>query len=180
MPTLTKGTFSLNIGIVQLGGELSDDDRQCAWELYTELSTRVAVIGKCSDVECTNYEGELYIESLTSLYKFFQEARNIMRKFPVGKIAGDNKQHLGVMISRVMADVLRPFLEKWQVKYRHWWENESNPRLNPIERQKEFPELKSFLEDWTALRWLMRELQKEIVKVYSLVDVGAQKVQENK
>ena len=81
------------------------------------------------------------------------------------------------MISRVMDDVLRTFLEKWQVNYRHWWENESNPRLNPIERQKEFPDLKSFLDDWTALRWLMRELQKELVKVYSLVEVGAQKVQ---
>ena len=45
MPTLTKGSFSLNSGIVKLGGDLSDDDRQCAWELYTELSTRAAVIG---------------------------------------------------------------------------------------------------------------------------------------
>ncbi len=176
MTTLNKGSFSLNLGIVQLSGDLSDDDRQCAWELYTELSTRVAITGKCSDTECTNYDGELYIESLTSLYKFFQEARNIMRQFPVGKIAGNNKQHLGIMISRVMDDVLRPFLEKWQVNFRHWWEYESNPRLNPIERQKEFPELKLFLADWTALRWLMRELQKELVKVYSLVEVGAQKV----
>lgn len=175
MPTLTKGSFTLNLGFVQLGGELSDDDRQCAWELYTELSTRVAVTGKCNDSDCTNFDGELYIESLTSLYTFFQEARSIMRKFPVGKITGDNKQHLGVMISRVMDDVLRPFLEKWQVYFRHWWENESNPRLNPIERQKEFPELTNFLSDWSSLRWLLRELQKEIVNVYSLVEVGAQK-----
>ena len=46
-----------------------------------------------------------------------------MREFPVGQITGDNKDHLGIMISRMMEDVLRPFLEKWQVKYRHWWEN---------------------------------------------------------
>jgi len=174
MQTLTKGNFSLNLGIIQLGGELSDDDRQCAWELYTELSTRVAVTGKSRDPDCTNFKGELYIESLLSVYKFFQEARSIMRKFPVGKIAGNNQQHLGVMISRVMEDVLRPFLEKWQVRYRHWWENESNPRLSPIKRQNEFPELKEFLDDWVAVRWLMRELQKELVKVYRLVDVVAQ------
>jgi hypothetical protein len=175
MPTLKRGTFTLNLGIVQLGGELDDEDRQCAWELYTELSTRVAVTGKCDDYDCTNYDGELYVESLTSLYSFFQEARTIMRKFPVGKIAGKNQQHLGVMISQVMANVLRPFLEKWQVRYRYWWKSESNPRLSPIERQKEFPELEGFLKDWTDLRYLMRALQEELIKVYSLVDIGAQK-----
>ncbi len=175
MATLTKGNFSLNLGIIKLGVELSDDDRQCAWELYTELSTRVAVTGKSRDPDCTNFEGELYIESLLSVYRFFQEARSIMRKFPVGKIAGNNQQHLGIMISRVMEDVLRPFLEKWQVRYRYWWENESNPRLSPIKRQNEFPELEELLDDWVAVRWLVRELQKELVKVYRLVDVGTQR-----
>ena len=102
MATLTKRTFSLNLGIVQLDGELSDEDRQCAWELYTELSTRIAVTGKSKDRQCTNFDGELYIESLLSLYSFFQEARKIMQKFPVGKIAGNNQQHLGEMISRVI------------------------------------------------------------------------------
>ena len=172
MAVLNKGSFSLNLGFVQLGAELSDDDRQCAWELYTELSTRVAVTGKPHDEECNDFSGELYIESLSSLYNFFQEARSIMRKFPVGKITGDRQDHLGVMISRMMEEVLRPFLEKWQVHYRHWWENESNPRLSPIFRQKEFPEQKEFLDDWSAVRWLMRKVQQELLRVYKLVSVG--------
>lgn len=172
MATLTKGSFSLNIGFAKLGAELSDEDRQCAWELYTELSTRVAVTGKSNDSDCRNFKGELYIESLASLYSFFQETRKIMRKFPVGRIQTDNHQHLGVMINRVLENVLRPFLEKWQVRYRHWWENESNPRISPVQRQQEFPELQEFLDDWCAVRELMRELQKELIKVYSLVDIG--------
>ena len=131
------------------------------------------MIGKSNDPDCNNFEGELYIESLVSLYNFFQEARKIMRKFPVGKIQTDNQQHLGVMINRVLENVLRPFLEKWQVRYRHWWENESNPRLLPIARQAGFPELNEFLDDWCAVRGLMRELQKKLIRVYSLVDVGA-------
>jgi hypothetical protein len=32
--------------------------------------------------------------------------------------------------------------------------------------------IKKWLDDWTAVRWLMRELQKELVHVYNLVDVG--------
>src|SRR5262250_3102881 len=107
MSTLTKGSFSLNFGFVQLGGDLSDQDRQCAWELYTELSTRVALTGKQTDLKCSDYSGEVYVESLASMYSFFQEARRIMRAFPVGKIGSDVQNHLGVLINNVMVDVLR-------------------------------------------------------------------------
>lgn len=171
MVTIAKGSFCLDLGIVKLGADLSDLDRQCAWELFSEISTRVSVTGKLSDSECTNFEGELFIESLDSLYKFFQEARQIMRKFPVGRIAIENKNHLGVLISRCMDNVLRPFLEKWHVDYRHWWEHISNPRLSPFERQKEYPQLNDFKKEWCDLRLIMRALQKELIKVYSLVDV---------
>jgi hypothetical protein len=34
--------------------------------------------------------------------------------------------------------------------------------------------IKELLDDWTAVRWLTRELQKELVQVYDLVDVGEQ------
>src|SRR5712691_3325469 len=106
MPFLSKGSFSLNLGIVSLGGELSELDRQCAWELYSDLSTRVALTGKINDPECTNFDGELYSESLESLYRFFQAAREIMKKFPVGKV-GAKEDHLGVMINRLIGSVLR-------------------------------------------------------------------------
>lgn len=171
MPTLSKGSFSLNIGIVKLSGELSQEDRQCAWELYTELSTRVAVIGKPGDPDCTNFNGELYIESLESVYSFFKESRKIMRKYPIGKISLSNRDHLGFLISRIMGNILRPFLEKWQVTFRHWWENHSNPRIAPFERQSEFPKLNEFLNDWSSVRWLMREVKKELIRVYNLVDL---------
>ncbi len=179
MAVVSKGSFSINLGIVKLGGDLTEEDRQCAWELYTELSTRLAVTGKLGDDECKNFNGELYIESLSSLYNFFQEARGIMRKFPVGRLEQDNNQHLGIMINNILSEVLRPFLEKWQVRYRHWWENQSNPRKAPFERQDNFPELEKFLKDWSALRWLMRELQKELISVYHLIDVNNKQANES-
>jgi len=67
--------------------------------------------------------------------------------------------------------VLRPFLEKWQVRYRHWWEHESNPRLVPLTRQAEFPELEKLLVDWSAVRSIMRAVRDELVSAYNLVDV---------
>lgn len=169
MATLARGNFSLNLGIVTLGAELSDEDRQCSWELYTELVTRISVVGKKDDEECQAFEGELYIESLSSLYRFFQEARLIMRKFPVGKIEQNEQDHLGVMLSRIMSDVLRPFLEKWQVDFRHWWEFESDQSVPPMERQASYPRLEEFLADWSSVRWLMKRLSTELRDVYQLV-----------
>ncbi|HYM60232.1 MAG TPA: hypothetical protein VEZ11_05000 [Thermoanaerobaculia bacterium] len=171
MTILQKGSFELNLGIIKLGADLSELDRQCAWELYTELSTRVACTGKSSDSEATNFDGELYIESLESLYRFFQESRGIMRKFPVGRLTKADKNHFGVIISSMITGVLRPFLELWQAEYRHWWDAQSNPRVPPLQRQREFPKLADFLNDWTAVRLLLRGLQARLVEVYDLVEV---------
>ena len=171
MAILSKGSFSVNLGLVKLSGDLSDQDRQCAWELYTELSTQVALTGKQGDPKCTDFNGEVYAESLASVLAFFQEARRIMRGFPVGKLEQDVQNHLGVLINNVMADVLRPFLEKWQADYRHWWEHHSNPQLMPFQRQQGYPKLKEFLKDWSDVRKIMRGFQQKLVRAYKLVEV---------
>lgn len=172
---LDKASFSLNLGLVKLKGDLAEIDRQCAWELYTELCTRIAVTGKQNDPKCKDFSGEIYAESLESLYRFFQEARAIMREFPVGRLPADQQNHLGVLIHRVMRDVLRPFLEKWQADYRHWWLHESNPKLSPFVRQAKYKNLNMMLADWSQIRYQMRRLQKKLVDVYKLVDVTAKK-----
>jgi hypothetical protein len=168
MAVLKSGSFGVNLGIFKLSGDLSDEDRQAAWELYTEISTRVAVCGKHTGKD--SFEGEIYIESLNSLFNFFQEARKIMRSFPVGRLEKVNKNHLGIVINNTMLKVLRPFLEKWQANFRHWWENESNPNLAPFERQKQYPKLKEFLDNWCEVRSYMRKLEKELVNTYQLVN----------
>ena len=60
----------------------------------------------------------------------------------------------------MMTSVLRPFLEKWQVRFRHWWKYEGNPELSPLEKQNEFPNRDEFLSEWADLRAVMRALEK--------------------
>ena len=74
-------------------------------------------------------------------------------------------------IDRMMQDVLRPFLETWHGEFRHWWENEGDKNLPPFKRQAAFPNHDNFCRDWTALRWMMRRVQKRLVEVYKLVDI---------
>ena len=172
MAVITKGTFSIDIGFVKLGSDFTEDDRQCAWELYTELATRVAVTGKPKDPDCTDFTGEVYAESLASLHTFFGETRKIMRQFPVGAISAKGiENHLGALIHRAMRDVLRPFLETWQADYRFWWENTSDKSLPPFDRQKAYPKLNDMISQWSDVRAIMRAIQDELVSMYKLVDV---------
>lgn len=169
MAVLKKGSVGLNLGIVKLSGDLTDEDRQAAWELYTEISTRVSVSGKRGGHRHDNFEGEIYAEGLSSLHTFFQEARKIMRSFPVGRIE-QNNNHLGIVVNNILLKVLRPFLEKWQANYRHWWEHQSNPNIPPFERQSQYPALYDFLKDWSEVRKIMKQLETELIKAYKLVD----------
>ena len=172
MAVVKKGTFSIDIGFVKLGADFEESDRQCAWELYTELATRVALTGKPKDQDCIDFSGEVWVESMTSVYTFFGEARKIMRAFPVGTI-GQMKveNHLGALIHRAMRDVLRPFLETWHAEYRFWWENQSDKNLPPFERQNAFPKAKELLSQWSDVRSIMRAIQDQLVTAYKLVDV---------
>ncbi|CAN0339518.1 unnamed protein product, partial [Chrysoparadoxa australica] len=152
---------------------LSEEDRQCAWELYTEIITRLAIHGRSNGTSdlLSQFEGEIYIESLNSMYSFFCEMRGIMRKFPVGKIEKADEYHLGKFTCSIMNDVLRPFLEKWQGKYRHWYsiEEKKKPGDSPFEIQSKFPELNEFLTDWFNVRYVMKETANTLAKEYKLI-----------
>jgi hypothetical protein len=171
MAEIKKGDLSLDLGLIKLGAELTEEDRQCAWELYTEIVTRVAVSGKRANPACNDFSGELYIESFASIYEFFQESRKIMRQFPVGRIKDNNQTHLGWIIQHMLTNVLRPFLEKWHGDYRNWWEHSSNAKLPPFERQKEFPRLQEMLDQWGHLRLIIRQLEGVLAKEYKLTKV---------
>lgn len=140
--------------------------------MYTELCTRISVTGKQKDEKCENFDSEIFVQSLDSLYTFFQELRGIMRKFPVGRLKKNDKYHLGILINNIIRDVLRPSFEKWQSDFRHWYEYESNKKLPPFERQSKYPKLKEFLSDWTNLRLVMVKLQRTLTKKYKLVKIS--------
>lgn len=173
MTVITKGSVSFNLGFLKFGADFDEPDRQCAWEWYTELSTRVAVTGKVKDGDCTDFVGEIYVESMASLFAFLVESRKIMRQFPVGAMKDHRvENHLGALIHRAIQDILRPFLETWQGIYRHWWESDSPKSLSPFDRQIAFPGLDKMLSEWSVLRAIMRAIRDTVGKAYKLVDLS--------
>lgn len=168
MSELSEGDFSINFGVVKLSGKLSELDRQCAWHLYTEIITRVAVSGKRRDKTCRDFSGEVLAESFESLHTFFRETRYIMKEFPVGKIKEKLQCHLGILIHDLLADVLRPFLEKWQADFRAWWQQQDKNKLSWFEIQKQYPKYEELLKDWTDLRKIMRSIERKLCEEYKL------------
>ncbi|MCB1739800.1 MAG: hypothetical protein KDK91_05480 [Gammaproteobacteria bacterium] len=173
MPVFSKGSFSLNLGLVSVGGEIDESDRQCAWELYCELISRVAVVGKLDERGADSFEGEVLDQSLQSLYAFFQEARGLMRRYPVGRlrVGARREAHLGYFIAGLVEHVLRPFLEKWQASYRFWWAQQSNAELAPFERQAEYARIDELQADWARLRQFCRDTSDALVQTFELPDV---------
>ncbi len=82
MPVLTKGNLTLNLGIACISTEISEEDRQCAWELYCELVSRVALMGKENAHGELVFTGELYDQSLDSIYAFFSGGVRIDASLP--------------------------------------------------------------------------------------------------
>lgn len=173
MPVFTKGSFSINHGIVSIGGEIEEADRQCAWELYCELITRVGVIGKFDQNGKQTFTGEVMAESLGSLQRFFQEARGLMRRYPVGRLGASKSQrdHLGFFIAGLLESVIRPFLEKWQARYHYWWEHQSEQTLPPFSRQAAFPDLAEMQSDWSAVRQFCSDSAAELVARFKFPEV---------
>jgi len=173
MPVFTKGSFNINLGIVSIGGEIDEADRQCAWELYCEIVSRVGVVGKLDQQGKQTFAGEVLVESLESVHQFFLEARALMRRYPVGQLGSgrSREHHLGFFIAGLLETVIRPFLEKWQAPYRYWWAHQSDQKLPPFSRQKAFPELEEMLSDWTAVRRFCGDSAAELATRFELPEV---------
>ena len=89
-------------------------------------------------------------------------------RFQLAGISNDPRQiHLGVLINRILAKVLRPFLEKWSGRYRSWWATAARDG-SPYELQRSF-QIANSLQDWSAVREIMRDVEIQLAKQYELV-----------
>lgn len=100
----TKLTVSLPFGLGQLEFGPDEVQQRAAWELYVELTTRIAVQPLGPD------EG-LMREALSSLYSIFGATREILRQ--AGPSVAQGPISFGPVAIEVLNKGLRPFLAKW-------------------------------------------------------------------
>jgi hypothetical protein len=107
---LTSVTVGLKLGPVSLGGTWEPDEREmeAAWEMYTELATRVSTQALKAD------EGILR-EALSSLHDLFPITREILRRHgpTVARKKGKGDHSFAELAVYVLNYAVRPVLATW-------------------------------------------------------------------
>ena len=100
----TKLKVNLPFGLGQLELEPDKTQQQAAWELYVELTTRIAV-------QPLNPGEGILREALESLHDLFLVTREILRR--AGPSVANGPNSFGAVAIEVLNKGIRPFLTKW-------------------------------------------------------------------
>lgn len=141
--------FELNEAEFGLGQQkikikANDDDRQIAYKIWVELSTRK--IGLLIDLE-----QDVITEVYDSWHTFFSVTRELIKDVPVKKYQRDSTEKIVRLSIEVLNEGLRPHLTKWQARFRRWYEHQSVQSScslsSPQEIQKNFPSFQELAKD---------------------------------
>lgn len=139
---LNEAEFGLGQQKIKL--KPNDDDRQIAYKIWVELSTRK--IGLPID-----FDQDVVTEVYDSWHTFFSVTRELIKDVPVRKYQRDSTAKIIRLSIEVLNEGLRPHLTKWQARFRRWYEHaakkEDFGNIAPQEIQQQFPAFKELTED---------------------------------
>lgn len=123
---------------------VNDDDRQIAYKIWVELSTRK--IGLPIDLE-----HDVITEVYDSWHTFFSVTRELIKDIPVRKYRRDSTEKIVRLSIEVLNEGLRPHLTRWQARFRRWYEQASGEtdfvKISPQEIQLQFPHFQELADD---------------------------------
>lgn len=131
---------SLGIGNNTITLKYDKKDKEIAYKLWVELSTRKIAIP-------FDIENDVIDEVYDSWYNFFGTARELLKEIPWNHI--NNSTQLISLTERVLNHGLRPHLTMWQAKYRKWYKQKiTEPSdLPPQKIQKSYEKYDELVAD---------------------------------
>ncbi|KAI9131138.1 hypothetical protein [Acaryochloris sp. CCMEE 5410] len=122
----------------------NDTDKQIAYRIWVELSTRK--IGLPIDLE-----DDVISDIYDSWYSFFSVTRDLIKDVPVSRFQRKDTEKIIRLSIDVLNIGLRPHLTKWQARYRRWYEAElaksESVELEPQQIQKAYPHIEKLEAD---------------------------------
>ncbi len=162
----TRTTFEIDqaemgIGSTKFTFKPNNNDRQIAYKIWVELSTRK--IGLPIDLD-----HDVVSEIYDSWYGFFAVTRELIKDIPVSKIKHKSTQKVIKLSIDVLNEGLRPHLTTWQARFRHWYEKrlKKEDDFEPQAIQAEYPkftELKASILEVNNRLIKYREKMRELV-----------------
>ncbi|MCX5274682.1 MULTISPECIES: hypothetical protein [Streptomyces] len=162
--------ISVKIG-VPLVGEISgtwrpdDVERQAAWELYVELTTRISV------VELGEDEG-LLREALSSFYTMFATTREILRRYgpAVAPQVAPGQVTFGVLAVNVLNLSIRPLLSRWHpLLTAH--EGKRPGDLDPVAHERQWDRAVELRAEIESVRRVLLSLSSALREVAGVADL---------
>lgn len=153
----------IGLGQNKLKLSINETDRQIAYKIWVELSTRK--IGLPIDLE-----HDVISEVYDSWHTFFTVTRELVKDVPVSKFRRKETEEIVRMSIGILNDGLRPHLTKWQARFRRWYgraaEHADFGEQSPQEIQQQFPkydELKTDLLEVNQRLKAYRKIMYELV-----------------
>ena len=141
----------------------NDIDRQIAYKIWVELSTRK--VGLKIDLD-----NDVISEIYDSWYSFFSVTRELIKDVPVSKFRRKDTERIIALSIDVLNSGIRPHLTKWQARFRRWYEfqlaKDENADFHPQDIQKNFPDYEQLEKDILAVNQNLIGYRK---KMYELV-----------
>lgn len=146
--TLEIDQAEIGIGQNKIRLRPNDVDRQIAYKIWVELSTRK--IGLEIDLD-----HDVVAEIYDSWHTFFTVTRELIKDVPVAKFRRKDTEKIVSLSIEVLNHGLRPHLTKWQARFRRWyeWQSGLDTRFEqpPQDIQKQFPDYGALAEDLLAV-----------------------------
>jgi len=141
----------------------NDTDRQIAYKIWVELSTRK--IGLPIDLN-----DDVLVEIYDSWHNFFSVTRELIKDVPVSKFRRQDTEKIVRLSIDVLNTGIRPHLTKWQARFRHWYNRKleavGDDDVSPQDLQRtytRFDELEAELEEVNARLISYREKMHQLV-----------------
>jgi len=158
----TKLTVGLPFNLGELEFEPDEIQQRAAWELYVELTTRVAV-------QPRNQDEGIMRESLSSLYNIFGATREILRKAGPSVAQGPNS--FGAIAIDVLNKGLRPFLSKWHpILLAH--EQKRPPKVSPRDHEQSWKKASEFRKELVKVQQQMMIYAKALGEIAGVTSVA--------
>ena len=160
-PDFEIDTTELGFGDHKVSFKPNNIDRQIAYSIWVELSTRK--LGLPIDLD-----DDVIVEIYDSWYAFFGVTRDLIKDIPVTKFRKDSTRKIVNVSIEILNSGLRPHLTKWQARFRHWYgiEVKSKPDICPQDIQKSFPEYDALSADILKVNGRLEVYRK---RMYELV-----------
>ncbi|MBI3984307.1 hypothetical protein HY346_03335 [Candidatus Microgenomates bacterium] len=151
----SKLTLGLPFGLGELEFVPDEVQQRAAWELYVELTTRIAVQPLDPD------EGFIR-EALSSLHAIFDETREILRQ--AGPAVAQGPNSFGPVAIEVLNKGLRPFLAKWHPLL-EMHEQKQPPDISRHDHEKIWGKAAEFRQELSELQEQMMIYAQVLAKI---------------